>query len=472
MRSFFTVVAGLLALGLPAPRRLRAQPQQWPSATSPYASLRYEENYAALRDPTRRTDALDGLKFIGLNAAKTAYLTLGGEARLRYQYFHHEAWGLTPYPHNNSLEQRYLLLAEVHLGPYLRAFSELQSSQQNFRRGGPAALEEDLLGLNQAFLDLRIPLADSTFLTLRPGRQELYYGSGKLVAPREAPNIRLSFDALRAVLQVRRWRADVLLAQPVLNNPGFWDNQRDRNQTFWGLYTTGPLRRLPGASLDIYYLGLRNERIRFDQGAGREVRHTLGFRLAGRAGSWEYSLESQGQWGAFAGYSLSAGGLTSGVAYTWQSGQRRARLSLGGGLSSGDHDPQNPALHTFNPLYPTGYYFGPPAAPVGPLNIITLWPGLMLKPSSVVTLALDAALLWRQRSQDGLYTPGVALLLAPASSQARYVGTFYSLAATWQVQRHLTCALWGAYFPPGDFLRATTPGQAIGYVLPHVTFKF
>lgn len=459
------MLAGLSAL------RLHAQPQQ-PAA--PYASLRYEENYAALRDPSRRTDALDKLKFIGLNRTRTAYLTLGGEARLRYQYFRHEAWGLTPYATTSSLEQRYLLLADVHLGRGLRIFGEVQSSQQNFRPGGPAALEEDKLDLHQAFVEVMLPLADSASLTLRPGRQELYYGSGKLVAPREALNTRLSFDAARLLLRVRQWRVDAFVAQPVLNKPGFWDNQRNRQQTFWGLYATGTVRaaRLPRATLDGYYLGIRNERQLYDQGSGREVRHTLGFRLAGRAGAVDYSLESQGQVGTFAGARSWAGGLTSGLGYTWRRGPRSLRTSLGGGVSSGDHDPRNPTLGTFNPLYPTGYYFGPPAAPIGAANLLTLWPGLTGKPAPQVTLALEAALLWRQSAQDGLYTPGVALLLPRSTSPARYIGTLYSLAATWQVQRHLALVLWAAYFPPGDYLRATTPGQAISYVLPTVTFRF
>src|SRR5882757_601752 len=58
-----------------------------PISPPPFKQLRYDENYAYLRDPSRRSDYLDAVKFIPLNATEDWYLTLGGEVRERYEYY-------------------------------------------------------------------------------------------------------------------------------------------------------------------------------------------------------------------------------------------------------------------------------------------------------------------------------------------------------------------------------------------------
>ena len=466
---------GTLLLWLRIGSPSQGQPQVHQSSVSPYASLRYDENYAALRDPAKRTQALDGLKFIGLNRAQTTYLTLGGEVRLRGQYYHNQGWGAAPSVNNGNLVQRYLFFADVHMGRYVRTFGQLNSSLQNFRKGGPDVLEVDPLYVQQAFVDLTLPLPDSSSLRLRAGRQEFYYGNGKLVALRDGPNTALTFDAVRAVVQGRTTgRADVFVAQPVQNNPGLLDNRRDRNQTFWGVYVTGPIDRLiPKATLDVYYLGIRNDSIRFDQGTGREVRHTVGIRFSRVTANLNYGLEYLYQTGTFVGSPIRAWGLTGGVGYTVRSGVRSVRVALGGGLGSGDHDPQNPNLGTLNSLYATGFYFGPPVVPIGPANVATLWPSLTMKPSPSVTVGLSASVVWRQSTNDGLYTPGSAALFLPrGESNARYVGTQVNLTADWQLQRYLDLTLWAVFYPPGTYLRSVTPGQALVYVAPQATFRF
>src|SRR5438132_960494 len=54
-----------------------------PTSAPPFKQLRYDENYAYLRDPARRADYLDFIKFIPLNRNGDWYLTLGGEIRER-----------------------------------------------------------------------------------------------------------------------------------------------------------------------------------------------------------------------------------------------------------------------------------------------------------------------------------------------------------------------------------------------------
>jgi hypothetical protein len=70
----------------------RAQTPAHP-APPPYQSLRFEEDYRFLRDPAQRMDLWDPLKYLALRDAEAWYVSLGDEARLRYEYFNHYLWG-------------------------------------------------------------------------------------------------------------------------------------------------------------------------------------------------------------------------------------------------------------------------------------------------------------------------------------------------------------------------------------------
>jgi hypothetical protein len=55
-------------------------------APPPLTTTRYDEDYSYLADPNARSGAWwEPLKYIPLNETGDAYLTLGGEARLRYE---------------------------------------------------------------------------------------------------------------------------------------------------------------------------------------------------------------------------------------------------------------------------------------------------------------------------------------------------------------------------------------------------
>ena len=84
-----------------------------PSPPPSFKQLRYDENYSYLSDPTLRTDFLDAIKFIPLNKSGESWLTLGGEMRERYEYYHNSQWGLGPQDDNGYLLQRYMIHADT-----------------------------------------------------------------------------------------------------------------------------------------------------------------------------------------------------------------------------------------------------------------------------------------------------------------------------------------------------------------------
>jgi hypothetical protein len=140
-----------------------------PSDPPPFKQLRYDENYAYLSDHALRTDFLDAIKFIPLSKSGESYLTLGGEIRERYEYYHNSQWGLGPQDDNGYLLQCYMIHADTHLGEWFRVFGQLKSGLEDGRNGGPRPPDEDKFDLHQAFFEVRVPFAEAASFTLSCG---------------------------------------------------------------------------------------------------------------------------------------------------------------------------------------------------------------------------------------------------------------------------------------------------------------
>ncbi|WP_427873613.1 alginate export family protein [Flavobacterium sp. MMS24-S5] len=145
--------------------------------------LRYDENYEFLKDSNR--NFYERLKFIPLNQDKDVYMSIGGEARYEYVDFNNEDWGRFNIGHNNFLLQRYDLHADVHLGKRVRIFAQLRSALEDGRVNGARGIDEDQLNVQNLFVDVNVWQQKDKKITVRAGRQELDYGSGRLISVRE-----------------------------------------------------------------------------------------------------------------------------------------------------------------------------------------------------------------------------------------------------------------------------------------------
>ena len=149
-----------------------------------YQLERAKEDYRYLAEgPAVPHDFFDPIKFIPLSASKQSYLSIGGEIREQYQWLNHTSWGEGVEDQDGYLLQRYMLHADVHFGPHFRVFGQLKSGLITGKNSPPDLTEEDRLDVHQAFVDVRLGTADKD-LTVRLGRQEMVYGSSRLVSLR------------------------------------------------------------------------------------------------------------------------------------------------------------------------------------------------------------------------------------------------------------------------------------------------
>ncbi|PTY06120.1 alginate export family protein [Opitutaceae bacterium EW11] len=435
---------------------------------SEFKALRYDEQYPA---PVVDGDPLDRLKHLPLSDDPELYLSLGGEARVRYERFDHSLWGQGPQDGDGYWLQRYMLHADAHLGSGLRVFAQLKSGFEDGRNGGPRPPDEDRFDLHQLFLDLKTSDVAGGAAILRVGRQEMAYGSSRLVSFREGPNVRQSFDGIREIWQREKLRVDAFLTAPVPTKPGSFDDGFDSRQRLWGVYATGPLPRLPGANLDLYYLGLLRPEARFDQGTARERRHSFGARWWGKAAAWDYNLEAVFQTGRFGSDRIRAWTAASDFGYTWRRSPWTPRLGLKADVASGDKDRKDGRLGSFNPLFPRGAYFSESGL-IGPSNFVDVHPSLTFNPRRSLTLVTDVDVFWRESLSDGLYGPSVNVLRSGRASAARFVGTQASVLAMWRASRRWTVTAGYSRFFAGRFLRESGPGKDVNYVTTWVTFLF
>jgi Alginate export len=128
--------------------------------------------------------------------------------------------------------------------------------------------------VHQAFADLKWEASSGRSFIFRVGRQELQYGSTRLISVRAGPNVRQSFDGPSILTRVNDWRIDVFAVCSAQTNRGYFDDSPDPKRALWGVYAVRPTSFALAKNIDLYYLGYSRIDARFEQGEAKELRHT------------------------------------------------------------------------------------------------------------------------------------------------------------------------------------------------------
>ncbi|BAI76680.1 hypothetical protein AZL_e03350 (plasmid) [Azospirillum sp. B510] len=446
-----------------------------PANPPPLTNSRFDEDYRYLLAPGAGTGAYwERFKAIPVTADGSASLSTGLELRLRGEAIRNSGWGRDE-PRSDAYGLwRALPYADLRVGDSLRLFGQLIMADTLGKLKPLAPPDSDRIDLMQGFADVNVPLGDAQG-TVRVGRQMLAYGSERLISLRYGANVPRAFDAVKGIVSAGPWRVDAFYGRPVQPTPDLFDDGRDARRTAWGLYATRPLDLGFGsggsAGLDAYYLGYRNRRAGFDAGKASELRHTIGLRSFGKAAGWDWNWEAMGQFGRFGGGSIQAWSLATDSGYRFTALPLQPRLGLKANIASGDGNPRDDRLETFNPLFPRAKYFGE-LTPVGPYNLMNLHPSLDLVLSDGFSLTASAIGYWRERLGDGVYDLTGGLLRAGAASRARYIGTQGELVLSYGSGRSFEGLISYSLFRPGAFLKGSGPAKTIQFAGMEAVFKF
>lgn len=379
--------------------------------------------------------------------------TLALDASLRLRSLHYDPARIgTQLPGDDYGLLRALFSADLRRAGW-QAFAQLGVHGERGRDGGPGGTDRGALDLQQGYLAWR-----STRARLRVGRQEVSLGSARLVSVRDGPNIRLAFDGLRWTWQGPRLRLDLLALRPVDNRVGAFDDRSDRRTYLVGTDLDWPARTgAPGSGIETYLLGYGRDGARFAATGGDERRTSLGVRLYGTQGPWDWNTEMVLQRGtldsAAGNLAIRAWTVASDTGYRSAAWPWRARIGLKADIASGDDNLRDSRLQTFNALFPKAAYFSE-ASLLAPANLIDLQPTLTLVPRADISTQFGVQWAWKHRRADAVYvTPAPLTPLPRSAGGSRVIGRQYKWETAWRASDAWQWQLHLAWLEAGPGLR-------------------
>lgn len=457
---------GVTVLCLALPAALGAQALRGDSVARPtapararvarpdYRVLRFDEVWA------RGTgDWSDALKAIPV--APQVALTLGGQARVREESTRdYNFTGTSDDNASSRLQVNVDLQAGDARRVHGRVFAEFRDAQMYHRDlpGGTRPSDGDRSDVQNLFAD--VAYAKSY---VRVGRQEVVSGRERLIGVPDWSNTRRGFQGARAMLVHGALSLDLLDARPVVVRqaaPNLADSTtRFRAVTLGSAPGVKPARHVLPSAWQLYHY---DQRVTASTGVHRQ---TTGGRLAWTFGSaardgtgYGFETETAMQRGAVGQREIRAWFVTTETSAQWRGVHGSPTLAFGLEAASGDDNPTDGTVRSFNGLYGAAHQHGGYADIIGRANareahLVSTW-----EPSRHLSLRGGLYRYDRLSLKDGVYTKQNTLLRAAGTSRARHAGDELDLTGTMPVTRHLKVIAGHAWIEPGEFMRRSAGG--------------
>lgn len=429
-----------------------------------FQQMRYNEDYSGLEKDTLR-NWYHRLKYKSIG--KNAYVSFGGDFRAQYLIMDNEGWNPDLRDDDGFMLTRWLFHADLHLSGTTRFYAEFQSALAN-SRDIVLPVEENPLKLHQLFMDYQ-PFSKVP-ITFRLGRQEVSYGSTRLISLRDSPNTRRSFDGIKAMLNGENIKTDMFYLYAVVDKVGIFDDTSSPDLRLWGTFSDIALSRKK-LHFNFYYLGFYNKNALFYDGAGTENRHTLAARVFKASGRWWYDLEGGYQFGSIGSRGISAWSIALATSYHFPSIKYTPEIGIKADLISGDKDNADLTQQTLNTMFGPGAYFGMAVA-IAPSNLMDIHPSVKLYLSEKAAFACDYAFLWRYSTGEGIYRPNMTPFFERNDASSRYIGSQISGLFSYRANKHVTLLTGMSWFNSGPYPKEVSTGENIvfGFVSAQVKF--
>ncbi len=401
----------------------------------------------------------ENLKFIKLD--DNSYLSFGGSYRGQYEYFENE--GFETDKSDGWILHRLMLHADYRWNDKLQIYAELNSSSV-WSKENPSPVDRDELSINQLFVDYRIDKFNVLI-----GRESFSYGSGRLLAFREGPNVRRYFDNVKLKYHTNQINFETFLSYPVQIEPYSFDNKAlEKKEVVWGSYNTIKIKDNV-YNLDFYYLGQNRDQAVYQQAISKEVRHSLGTRHFGSYNDLLFDIELIYQFGEFGNNTISAWTASLKTIYEFDLFGNTSEVGLKSEIISGDKDFSDNRLNTFNAIYPNVAYFGR-VAQFGPTNLMDIHPEFGMRIGDF-KLELDYVAFWRQSVEDGIY--GASLNLDfEALNDEKFIGHQYGAVLNYKPSPFVVLEAETNIITPGDFLKQSGLDSTLFHFVFTAEFKF
>jgi len=412
---------------------------QWGQNANPFFNV----DFRYLDDPSNtETFLFDSIKRIHLG--DDWMFSTGGEFRDRYSSLDN-AYLYNKKPLAGTDETFNLVRARAYGDLYYRdifrlygEFITADSSPQTVPHLSSDVAKADILNL---FVEVKVlPLGDEG-VYVRAGRQELLFGSQRLISPSDWSNDLRTFQGVRALYHNDKVEEDVWWVQPVITNADHLSSIDDK-QVFVGNYFKYRLNK--DVSLDAYYLYLDNDNQTF---AGRKGVlggydvNTFGSRFVGQVGDrGQYLFDFEGaiQFGDWSNQTTEADMYVAGLGYWFKNVPAIPTFWVYYDHASGTQDPTNGTEHrTFNQLFPSGHNYFNAEDLFGRQNINDFHLELGLFPANWLRLTVGYHVLSLDQPKDALYnSSSSAIRDDPTGKAGRDIGNALDGSVQFHVDNH------------------------------------
>lgn len=457
---------------------LKAPPKYpYPRTSAIFPGFFDVDNFAYLEDPKNTEhDFFDPLKRIHLG--DNWLFTTGGEFRTRYENAYNDRLG----QRNNAYQlTRTRVYGDLWYRDDFRVFAEYIGAWSAFQDLPPLPIDQQKAGIQNLFVDVKLADLGGSPAYVRAGRQELVFGSQRLVSTLDWANTRRTFQGVRGFRQTEDWDFDIFWVQPVVPNTNRPSSQQDankfnsvdNNQNFVGAW--GTYRPKKGQALDLYYLML-DDTNRFAQSGiqrGNFTRHTIGGRYSGNEGNVLFDSESAIQFGSQNGRDVLAGMTSQGLGYNFKDVAWSPTVWAYYDYASGGN-PQFGTAHTFNQLFPFGHNYLGWIDAVGRQNIQDLNFHLYVYPTKWLTAWVQYHNFWLANKSDALYqAAGNVLRYDRTGRSGAHVGQELDLVFNFHLSKHADVLTGYSHLWGGEFLQRTaTATNAINGGLYYLQFSY
>jgi hypothetical protein len=422
----------------------------------------FDADFRYLDKPdNQQTDCFDEIKRVHLGC--DWMFTAGGEVRVRVMDEHDSRLG----GKNNDYDLfRTRAYGDLWYRDEFRLYAEYIYASTANQDLPPSAIDVNQSDLLNLFVDLKIGEIDGRPVYVRGGRQEMLYGSERLISPLDWANTRRTFQGVKTFYQGDKIDVDAFWVQPIAVAPDQLDAVDDK-LNFTGVWATYRPRK--GRTMDFYVLNLDrsgpspSNQFQVPGAVNTQApTHfnitTMGNRDVGDIdGRWTWDFESMIQVGDRGRDDLFAYAYTSGVGYRFADVPWQPHFWLYYDYASGDAGADKDGnYNTFNQLFPFGHYYLGYIDLVGRQNIQDLNLHLNYFPAAWITGQIQFHRFWLAQSQDALYSAGGKIERQdPTGRAGNDVGQEIDLLWNFHVTAHQDVLVGYSKLFAGEFIKRT-----------------
>ena len=464
--------------------------------------------------PLQPTPAANPLSFFDGKVTFDAQERVRWEIRENNFDFNDSVRSLTD---DNWLLNRFRLGVLLKPASWLKVYAQVQDSREYLSDrpdfpGQLGAEGDDAFDLRQGYIE--ISNYDKCPWGLKIGRQILAYGDERLIGSFEWNNIGRTFDAVKLRYQQKLWSVEAFASTvPVITRGKY--NQSDflngtethRGQVLSGLYFSTTALSVQTTDLYAFHLHENNNALYLPAALGDTNFFTFGVRVKSKPGVFhhepapagdgkavadgkstlppsaaapkilglDYNAEFAFQTGKVRGLDLTAFAVHGDAGYTFDL-PWTPRLGAEYNFASGDENPTDGDIQTFQNLFPTNHARYSFIDAFSWQNLHNPAISLKAAPCKKISVQADYRLFWLASNEDVWYRANGSTAVRPLSPLARnadkFAGAEFDFIVTWKPCKQLAVQGGYGHFFAGDYLKDTGAHDDADFGYVQATIEF